>query len=163
MRKRLVCFKSRVQSTAEQNQDLGKHKCKAILLAFKKFRPQIYSIYFVIKTNICILVNQLNKSAADLLGALITYQLALLNIQQFKVQYIKGKKNVVADALLQQLELLEQTALTIPKNNVKDFINKQLEAITLSMALIEAQDLAYTCNAEVVSLKVLDTLTTLQF
>ena len=56
----------------EQNWDSGKHECKALLLALKKFRPYIYGVHFTVQTDAKTLIDQINQSATDLLGALIT-------------------------------------------------------------------------------------------
>jgi hypothetical protein len=50
---------------------------------------------------------------------------------EFKVRHVEGKKNVVADALLRKLE---EPGWKPPKeleDDVEDFINKQLRAISL--------------------------------
>lgn len=79
-RRHPIRFESSVWSTSERNWDSGKHECKAMLLALKKFRPWIYGIHFVVETDARTLVDQLNRSATDLPGALITRWLALLNM-----------------------------------------------------------------------------------
>jgi hypothetical protein len=162
-RKRPVRFESGVWSVAEQNWDSGKHECKAMLLALKKFRPWIYGIHFVVETDARTLVDQLNKSAADLPGALITRWLALLNMWEFEVRHVEGKKNVVADALSRRPELEGWTAPTIPEDDVEEFIDKQLGAMSIFNAPMAPRDLAYTCNTEAVNLDVLGNLKTAWF
>jgi hypothetical protein len=48
---RAVQFESGVWSQLEQNWDLGKHECKALLLALKKFCPWLYGVHFIVKTD----------------------------------------------------------------------------------------------------------------
>ena len=134
-----------------------------MLLAPKKFCLQIYRVYFIVETDARTLVNQLNCSATDFLGALITRQLALLNMWEFKVRYVEGKKNVVADALSKRLKLEGQTLPKVPKDDVEEFINKQLSAISLTLNLISYQDLEFTYRTYAVDLLVLDTLYTNYF
>ena len=103
-RRRPIRYESGVWSQAERNWDSGKHECKGLLLALKKFRPWIYGVHFVVETDARTLVDQLNRSATDLPGALITRWLALLNMWEFEVRHVPGKKNVVADALSRRPE-----------------------------------------------------------
>ena len=102
--RRPVRYESGVWAVTERNWDSGKHECKAMLLALKKFRPWIYGVHFVVETDARTLVDQLNRSATDLPGALITRWLALLNMWEFDVRHVEGKKNVVADALSRRPE-----------------------------------------------------------
>ena len=125
----LIRFKSRVQSTTKRNQNLSKYKCKALLLTLKKFQLYIYRVQFIVETNAKTLITQLQRSATNLLEALITRQLALLNIQDFNIVYIAKKKNIVANALLRRLELEGQELPTKPKEDVEDFINAHLNAL----------------------------------
>jgi hypothetical protein len=55
--KRPVRFESGVWSISERNWDSGKHECKAMLLALKKFRPWIYGVHFVVETDARTLVD----------------------------------------------------------------------------------------------------------
>jgi hypothetical protein len=52
-----------------------------------------------VETDANTLVAQLNRSATDLPGALVTQWLAWIRLFDFEVKHIEGKKNVVADAL----------------------------------------------------------------
>lgn len=159
-----VRFESSVQSASERNQDLGKHKCKAMLLVLKKFCLQIYSIHFIVETDTQTLVDQLNQSATNLLGALITRQLALLNIQEFEVRYIAGKRNVITNALSQRLEPKEQELPVKLEEDIEEFINRQIRAVTLSNpVLIDHQHLAFIQKATTVDLLILESLVTTEF
>jgi hypothetical protein len=50
-RRRVVRFESGVWSQSERNWDLGKHECKALLLALKKFCPWLYRVHFIVETD----------------------------------------------------------------------------------------------------------------
>ena len=127
----LIQFKSRVQSIIERNQDSSKYKYKALLLTLKKFRLYIYRVQFIIEIDAKTLIAQLQRSAIDLLGALITYQLALLNIQDFNIVYVVEKKNIIANALLRQPKADNQVLLEELEDNVEDFINTYLNRVQL--------------------------------
>ena len=127
----LIQFKSGVQSIIERNQDSSKYKCKALLLTLKKFRLYIYRVQFIIETDVKTLITQLQRSATDLLRALITCQLALLNMQDFNIVYIVEKKNVITNALLRQPKADNQVLLEELEDNVEDFINTHLNRVQL--------------------------------
>jgi hypothetical protein len=68
----------------------------------------------------------------DLPGALVTWWLALLNMWEFEVRHIEGKKNVVADALLRRLEQPDWEPPSQPEEDVEEFIDKQLGSMRLA-------------------------------
>ena len=94
-----VRFEGGVWSTSEAGYDAGKRECRAMLKALKKFRHWLYGTHFYVETDANTLVAQLNRSATDLPGALVTQWLAWIRLFDFEVKHIAGKSNVVADAL----------------------------------------------------------------
>ena len=131
-KRHLVRYKSRVWSTLERNQDLGKYKCKALLLTLKKLQLYLYSIRFTIEIDTQTLIAQLQRSVIDLLDTFITRQLTLLNLQNFNIIYILEKKNIVANTLLYRLEPKGQTLLEELEEDIKDFIKAYLNATQLT-------------------------------
>ena len=165
-----VRFESGVWSKSERNWDSGKHECKALLLALKKFRPYIYGVHFTVETDSRTLIAQLNRSATDLPGALITRWLALLNMWEFDIKHVEGKKNVVADGLSRRAEPQGWTPPDEPEEDVESFIDKHLGSATLhTMSLYLGPQVQYLGNLEHafyvtnISLKVLDNLCTDEF
>jgi hypothetical protein len=67
-----IQYESGVWSKLERNWDLGKHECKALLLILKKFRLYLYRVRFTVETDAKTLVAQLQRSATNLPGALVT-------------------------------------------------------------------------------------------
>jgi hypothetical protein len=65
-------FESGVWTESESNYDAGKRECRAMLKVLKKFRFWLYGVHFVVETDANTLVAQLNRSATDLPGALVT-------------------------------------------------------------------------------------------
>ena len=94
-----VRYEGGVWSTSESGYDAGKRECRAMLKALKKFRYWLYGTYFFVETDANTLVAQLNRSATDLPGALVTQWLAWIRLFDFEVKHIAGRRNVVADAL----------------------------------------------------------------
>ena len=128
-----VRYESGVWSTTERNWDSSKHECKALLLALKKFRSYLYGVRFVVETDAKTLIAQLQRSATDLPGALITRWLALLNMWDFDIVHVAGKKNVVADALSRRPEEDGWKPPEEPEEDIEDFIDAHLNATSLLM------------------------------
>lgn len=63
----------------------------------KKFRHYLYGIYFVLETDASVLVAQLNRSGVDLPGALITHWLAWIQMFDFEVRHVLGRKHTATD------------------------------------------------------------------
>jgi hypothetical protein len=118
-----VRYESGVWSKSERNWDSGKHECKALLLILKKFRSYLYGVRFTVESDAKILVAQLQRSATDLPGALVTRWLALLNLWDFDIVYVAGKKNVVADALSRRPEEDDWELPDEPEEDIEEFID----------------------------------------
>ena len=98
--KRHPCrYESGLWTAAEKKYDIVKLECRSLLHMLRKFRPWLYGIRFTVETDANTLVAQLNRTATDLPGALITRWLAWIRLWDFDVRHIPGKQNVVADAL----------------------------------------------------------------
>jgi hypothetical protein len=165
-----VRFESGVWSQSERNWDSGKHECKGLLLALKKFRPWIYGVHFTVETDARTLINQLNRSATDLPGALITRWLALLNMWEFDIKHVEGKRNVVADALSRIPEAPGWEPPLEPEEDIEEFVDRQLNTISIqSLQLIRNPDetqpprIKYTCRPIEEERNVLDSLHTEEF
>jgi hypothetical protein len=126
-----IRYESGVWSKSERNWDSGKHECKALLLTLKKFRSYLYGVRFTVETDAKTLVAQLQRSATDLPGALVTRWLALLNLWDFDIVHVAGKKNVVADALSRRPEGDDWEPPDEPEEDVEEFIDAQLSAARL--------------------------------
>jgi hypothetical protein len=124
-------YESGSWSKSERNWDSGKHECKALLLALKKFRSYLYGTRFTVETDAKTLVAQLQRSATDLPGALVTRWLALLNLWDFDIVHVAGKKNVVADALSRRPEEDGWEPPEEAEEDVEDFIDAHLNSARL--------------------------------
>ena len=118
-------FKSGIWSKGEYKYDSGKLKCRALLYALKKLRVWLYGARFTVETDANTLVAQLNRSATDLPGSLITRWLAWIQLWDFDVRHVPGKKNSAADGLsrrpAQEGELRDK-----PEEDPEDFIDLEL-------------------------------------
>ena len=128
-----VRFESGVWSKSERNWDAGKHECKALLLAIKKFRAYLYNVRFTVETDAKTLVAQLQRSASEMPGALITRWLAYLNTWDFDIVHVAGKKNVVADALSRRPEPEGWEPPSESEEDVDDLIDSAINSVALHL------------------------------
>ncbi len=125
-------FEGGIWSKGERKYDSGKLECGALLHALKKFQVWLYGAQFTVETDANTLVAQLNRSATDLPGSLMTRWLAWIQLWDFDVRHVPRKKNSAADGLsrrpAQEGELKDE-----PKEDLEDFIDWELGCIIYAM------------------------------
>jgi hypothetical protein len=65
-------YDSGLWNKAKRGYNTTKRKCRGVLKAFWKLWYWLYRVHFTLKTNINVLVTQLNHAATNLPGALVT-------------------------------------------------------------------------------------------
>ena len=126
-RRHLCQYKSGIWSQAEQKYNSGKLECRALLHALKKCRVYLYGVRFTVETDANTLVAQLNRAATDLPGALITRWLAWIQLWDFNVRHIPGKKNSLANGLSRRLPDGERP--DEPTEDIEEFIDCELSTL----------------------------------
>lgn len=128
-------YESGLWSASEMNYDAGKKECKALLKGLKKFRQYLYGVHFIVEVDAKILVAQLNRSASDLPGALVTRWIAWIRLFDFEVRHVPGKKNAVADGLSRKppgpSDILEEDE----EEDIEDFIDSELDLVRVAPIL----------------------------
>ena len=89
-------------SKAEMSYDVTKRECHAVLKALQKVRYWLYGVHFVLEMDANVLVAQLNRSATDLPGSLVTRWIAYIRLFDFEVRHVPGHKHTAADGLLRR-------------------------------------------------------------
>jgi hypothetical protein len=137
-----VRYEGGVWTASEAGYDAGKRECRAMLKALKKFRHWLYGTYFYVETDANTLVAQLNRSATDLPGALVTQWLAWIRLFDFEVKHIAGKKNVVADALSRRRPTAEDVQEAENEQDIDEWVSSRLFAARVRpmRAVAEAED-----------------------
>lgn len=92
-------YESGTWSETEQQYDAGKRECRGVLKALKKFRHWVYGVHFTLEIDAKTLVSQLNRSATDLPGALVTSWIAWIRLFDFDVKHVPGQFHGAADGL----------------------------------------------------------------
>jgi hypothetical protein len=127
-------YESGLWSASEMNYDAGKRECKALLRGLKKFRQYLYGVHFIVEVDAKVLVAQLNRSATDLPGALITRWIAWIRLFDFEVRHVPGKKNAVADGLSRKPPGPSDT-VDEDDEDIENFIDGELDLIRVAPIL----------------------------
>jgi hypothetical protein len=81
-----------------------KLECRALLYALNKLCLYLCGAYFMVETNARTLFYQLNRVSSNIAGSLVTLWKAWIQLWNFDIRHVKGKKNVVANGLSWQYD-----------------------------------------------------------
>ena len=98
----------------------------------KKVRYWLYRVRFVLKTDASVLVAQLNQSGTDLPGALVTRWIAWIQLFDFEVRHIPGRKHTEADELSRKPPTVSDKAEAETETDIDDFILAELNSLRVS-------------------------------
>ena len=122
----------------EARYDAGKRECRGLLKALKKCRHYLYGVSFVVEIDADTLVAQLNQSAQDLPGALITRWLAWIRLFDFEVRHIPGRKHSGPDSLSRRPRTESDNIDEAHEEDIDDFIDRDLNSIRICPATLAA-------------------------
>ncbi len=88
-------------------------------------------MHFLVETDANTLVAQLNRSVTDLPRALLTRWLAWINLWDFEVRHVLGKKNGAADGLSRR-PFNDKDVPEFPDSSLDDLIDADLNAVIVS-------------------------------
>ena len=121
-------YESGLWNEAERKYDAGKRECRGLLKMLKKVRHYLYGVRFVIETDAKTLVAQLNRSASDVPGALVTRWLAWIALFDFDVRHVSGKKHTAADGLSRRPATILEEEQPL-EDDIDEFIAAELWSV----------------------------------
>ncbi|KAJ9246723.1 hypothetical protein DTO195F2_9270 [Paecilomyces variotii] len=121
-------YESGVWTQAERRYDGGKLECRAVLKALRKFRAYLYGIHFRLEVDAKTLVAQLNRTATDLPGSVVARWIAWIQLFDFDVVHVSGKKNLVADGLSRK-PATERDLEEAEDDDMEEFLDLQFCAV----------------------------------
>jgi Integrase zinc binding domain/RNase H-like domain found in reverse transcriptase/Reverse transcriptase (RNA-dependent DNA polymerase) len=141
-------FLSGIWSESERKYDAGKRECRALLKGLKKVRQYLYGVHFVIELDAKTLIAQLNRSATDLPGALVTRWIAWIRLFDFELRHIPGKKHSVADGLSRRPRNEDEEDQE-SEVDIDDFIDAELDFVRVAPLVREVQPVAVSLTVRV--------------
>ncbi len=136
-----VCqYDSGVWTNAESGYDAGKQECHELLKALKKVRAYLYEVFFIVKLDAQTLVSQLNRSAADIPEALINCWIAWIQLFDFDVLHVPGKKHQALNTLSWRPQAEDET--DFDNSDIEDFLNSQLFHLSVQAYLVSTEHAA---------------------
>lgn len=124
-------YESGLWDSAERNYDATKRECRGVLKAIKKMRFHLYGIHFILETDAQVLVDQLNRSASDIPGALVLRWIAWMRLFDFEVRHVPGKKHTAADGLSRRPRTESDDIDDTREVNIDEWIDGQLNLVTV--------------------------------
>lgn len=141
-------YLSGLWSDCEKKYDAGKRECRGLLKGLKKVRQYLYGVHFIIELDAKTLVAQLNRSATDLPGALVTRWIAWIRLFDFDLRHVPGKKHSVADALSRRPRNEEEEEEK-EEVDVDDFIDAELDFLRAAPLRRETRSVTTLLTARV--------------
>jgi len=125
-------YESGLWNNAEKNYDATKRECRGVLKALRKVRFWLYGVRFTLETDASVLVAQLNRSATDLPGALVTRWIAYIRLFDFVVRHVPGHKHTAADGLSRRPRTESDDIDEANEVDIDDFVEAELNAFRLA-------------------------------
>ena len=154
-------YESGIWSNAEKKYDATKRECRGVLKALKKVRYWLYGVRFILETDASVLVAQLNRSGTDLPGALVTRWIAWIQLFDFEVRHIPGRKHSAADGLSRRPPTAADIAEAEAEEDIDDFILAELNCLRVSPVSLDEPTPILADNYSDYSRKIATYLTTL--
>ena len=155
--------KSGIGLAMEKKYNTTKRKCRGVLKALKKFRYWLYGVRFILETDVRVLLAQLNQSGTDLLGALVTQWIAWIQLFDFEVWHVPGRKHSTADGFYWRPSIATNLAEAEAKTNIDNFILTELNSLWVSPISLDEQIPILADNYSDYSRKIATYLTTLRW
>ena len=155
-------YESGIWSTAEKKYDAIKRECRGVLKALKKVRYWLYWVRFIQETDASVLVAKLNRSGTDLPRALVTRWIAWIQLFDFDVRQIPGRKHSAADGLSRQPLTAVDLAEAEAEEDIDDFILAELNCLRVSPIFLYEPTPILADNYSDQSRKIATYLTTLR-
>ena len=100
--------------------------------ALKKVRNYLYGVHFLLETDASVLVAQLNRGGTDLPGALVTRWIAWIQLFDFDVKHVAGKKHTAADGLSRKPPTEDDIREREMEEDIEDFIDAELGSLRVA-------------------------------
>jgi hypothetical protein len=130
-KKHSMRYENEIWSNAKKKYDVIKKKCREILKILKKIRFYFYDVKFILKTNVRVFVDQLNRFNTNFSDALVTRWLVWIRFFDFEVRHVFDIKHTAADDLFRKSSSFNDLKKVAEKKNIDDWINTQFDCVRM--------------------------------
>jgi hypothetical protein len=141
-KKHSMCYESEIWSNAEKKYNVIKRKCREILKVLKKTRFYFYDVKFILKTNVRVFIDQLNRFDTSFFNVLVTRWLVWIWLFDFEVRHVLDIKHIAADDLFKKSSSLNDFKKVAEKKNIDDWMNIQLDYVRVFFVSIAKKELS---------------------
>ncbi len=135
-KKHSVRYENEIWSNAKKKYDVIKRKCREIFKALKKIRFYFYDVKFILKTDVRVLVDQLNRFDTDLFDALVTRWLAWIRLFDFEVRHVFDIKHTAANDLFKKSSSFNDLKKVAEEKNIDDWVITQLDCVRVFFVFV---------------------------
>ncbi len=139
-KKHSICYENDIWSNAKKKYDVTKKKCHDVLKIMKKIRFYFYDVKFILKTNACVLVDQLKLFDTDLSDALVIRWLIWIRLFDFEVRHVLDINHIVANDLFKKSSSFNDFKKIAEKKNIDDWMNIQLDCVRVFFVSIAKEE-----------------------
>jgi hypothetical protein len=129
--RRPVRYESGVWRGAQLSYHSGQQECLGLLMMLRKTRHWIYGVPFTVETDASSVVGKVNNQATDIPNAIITRWIAYIQLFDFQVRHVPGKKHGAPDALSRRGHQDQDKARDIT-GEIEDIIDARFYNASLS-------------------------------
>ncbi len=122
-------YESGIWSSVEKKYNATKRECRGVLTALKKVKYWLYWVKSVLETDARVLIAKLIQSGTDLPEALVTRWIAWIQLFDFEVQHIPGRRHTAADGLSGRPPTAADKAEAETEADIDDFILAELNSL----------------------------------
>jgi hypothetical protein len=141
-KKHSMRYENEIWSDAKKKYDVIKKECREILKILKKIHFYFYDVKFILKTNVRVLVDQLNRFDTNLSDAFVTRWLVWIRLFDFEVRHVLDIKHIAADDLFRKFSSFNDLKKVVEKKNIDDWMNIQLDCVRVFLVSAAEDELS---------------------
>ncbi len=133
-------YESDIWSNAKKKYDVTKKKCRDVFKTLKKIRFYFYDVKFILKTDVLVLVNQLNRFDTNLFDAFVTRWLVWIRLFDFEIRHVFDIKHTAADDLFKKSSSFNNLKKVAKEKDIDDWVNTQLDCVRVFFILTAEEE-----------------------
>jgi hypothetical protein len=139
-KKHSMRYKSDIWSNAKKKYDVTKKQCRDVLKIWKKIHFYFYDVKFILKTDVRVLVDQLNRFDTNLSDAFITRWFVWIRLFDSEIRHVLDIKHIAANDLFRKSSSFNDFKKIAKKKNIDDWMNTQHDCMRVFFISIAEEE-----------------------